>query len=62
MKHYLPDCLLVWLTPYLQARDFAHENEMCDQFWADYKWDGVNAEVVKSVRSGRWTDRARFTK
>lgn len=52
MKHYLPDCLFVWMVPHISYRDQgAHEDQLCEQLWADYKWDGINGGVVRSVRN-----------
>ncbi len=51
--HPLPDCLLVWLNPYLvygEGDGGENEDFICEQGWADWKWGGINEDVVKIIR------------
>lgn len=52
MSHPAPDCLYVWLSPFLKE-SFDDVDEICDQAWADCKWDGFNGPLVKRIRGRR---------
>ena len=51
-EHILPDCLLVWYTPYLKPKDIDnHGEEICEQGWADLKLNGINKAEAQVARS-----------
>ncbi len=56
MSHKLPDCMLTYYSDlFVEPVDswFKHDNEICEQGWADLKWDGINWNVAKKMRKNK---------
>lgn len=52
--HYLDDCMAVWYNPYLLGRDsMAHCEEVCEQGYADLKFNGINWREARVARRAR---------
>lgn len=48
--HLLPDCFLVWYAPFLRGSEDWMIEEICDQGYADFYYNGINKEDAKRVR------------
>ena len=48
-EHELPDCLHVWYCPLFFNDEFGDVEEICEQGWADLKFDGINGALAKKI-------------
>lgn len=53
MAHPPYECLLTYMTPYVKLNDcLQHDEQLCEQFYADRHLDGINGVKVKKARRG----------
>lgn len=48
-QHDLPDCLYVWYSSHFVHDEFDDVEEICEQGWADLKFNGINGALAKKM-------------